>query len=360
MNPSARQLKLIEADVRRIYENAAYVLIMNSEKSFSLVSNPGARLNVIAVIGPAIFKGREIEKALLLEVGIGKTRPYHRSKGVNNGQKLPEIPKRRKLFGLTAKQYRLVAPALLGLFLEIATEKVAAWTTPPFFKAETESVWFSAKRKKTVVSARKRSYPRGIWFGVLHEDVFLAADLLWAETQQNETIKRVVGGLAGFIGKRLSLYLGKRRRRGIKQKHGGRGKSRTVPNWSGRKSFSKLVGVCECQNAVARAKLPGYLRKMLMVKFDARNPKHPFFPWVVCDIICPPPEKTREEYLLETALLPGPEKRIPKGLQVSTYRRLTPQGNGRLVFELFPFATKEEWQKEKEKKDGNNPVEVPF
>ncbi len=362
MNPVARQLKLIEADVRRIRDHAAYVFTLNPNgKSFSLASNQGARLNVVAVIGPSIFEGSEIREAVLLEVGIGRTRPYSRSQGKNNGQKLSEIPRRRKCFSLSPKQYRFIAPALFGLLSKIAADKVAAWETPPFFRAEIESFWFSTRRKRTLANPRTRAYPRGVWFTVLREDAFLASDLLWAE-RQNKILNRILDGLVGFIGKRLSPYLGKRRRRGVKLKHGGRGKPRTVSGWTGKKSFDKLVGVRECQEAVARAKLPDYLRRALATKFNARNLGHPLLCLIISDIICPPPEKTKEERLLETALLPGPRGRIPRNLQVAMFKRLTPQGNSRLIFELFPFATPEAWAEYKEKMRENNPdySEVPF
>jgi hypothetical protein len=98
--------KLIASDVSCVQKNARFLFTV--DKDGYLLNKqvyPDAPLNVIAVIGPATCLGSFFDTALLLEVGLSHTRPYHEARipDPDSGGKRESIAKRRN-YSLLSKE----------------------------------------------------------------------------------------------------------------------------------------------------------------------------------------------------------------------------------------------------------------
>jgi len=236
--------QLVENDVNRVIQYASIVVFLSPEGPMSFI-NPDPRLNVFAVIGPGTGTPlkRFFKRALLLEVGIGVSRPYHES---NTGRKAKKgvpksIPRRRKWFHLTTEQYVQVAPIIFPHLQEITNQKVANWKCnheKPFF-IPTSRHYFSRRQKTLFTEEGHKTWPRGTRFAVSLEDRFLLSDIYWAE-KHNPDLRRRLKGLAKFIDLRLNFS-------GTKKP-----KSRPRKEFRELKRFVQVAGILEKRNLPAR------------------------------------------------------------------------------------------------------------
>lgn len=236
--------QLVENDVNRVIRHASMIISLTPEGSMSFI-NPDPRLNVLAVIGPGIGTPlkRFFERALLLEMGLGVSRPYHESKtGKRVKQEGPKgIPERRKWFHLTAEQYTQVASIIFSCLQEITNQKVANWKCNhenPFF-IPTSHHYFSRHQKTLFTEEGYKPWPRGTRFAVSLEDRFLLSDIYWAE-KHNPDLRRRLKGLAKFIDLRLNFS-------GTKKT-----KSRPRKEFRELKRFVQVAGMLEKRNLPAR------------------------------------------------------------------------------------------------------------
>ncbi|GEM_PF-1930940 len=236
--------QLVENDVDRVIQHAAFIISLTPEGPMFFV-NPDPRLNVLAVIGPGIGTPlkRFFERALLLEVGLGVSRPYHESnirrKAKKGGPK--SIPERRKWFHLTVEQYTQVAPIIFSCLQEITNQKVANWKCNhehPFF-IPTSRHYFSRRQKTLFTEDGYKPWPRGTRFAVSLEDRFLLSDIYWAE-KHNPDLRRRLKGLAKFIDLRLNFSGAKKT------------KSRPRKEFRELKRFVQIAGMLEKRNLPAR------------------------------------------------------------------------------------------------------------
>lgn len=152
---------LIARDVLNVKKYAAIVLeIEEGVMRFSRNENP--RLNVIAVVGPGKFLDKEYKEAVLLEIGIGKSRPYHIP--AFKKEKGPWISKRKKWFSLTEHQYRVIAPKIFSILGLLTNERVGNWKCGPNnpFCVPAHRFYWSRKHKTLFNRLSKKPIAKGI------------------------------------------------------------------------------------------------------------------------------------------------------------------------------------------------------
>lgn len=202
---------LVKEDVERVMKYAAYVLIIHEgEKSRVEIKKSKSkkpRLSVIAVVGSGKFAGVSYERALLLEIGLGRGRPYQKVEF--NAEKGGELS-RRKWFSLTPEQYRAIAPHLFSLLKEIAEEQMAKWKNGPFYDVVVKRVFFSRKLGEHIERRKTLSYPRGVRFTASVADDFLVKDIYWAEMNLNKRVQVKMSRTASAVQHFLRPYFTKR------------------------------------------------------------------------------------------------------------------------------------------------------
>ncbi|MEK7643537.1 MAG: hypothetical protein AAB372_03785 [Patescibacteria group bacterium] len=194
--------KLIARDVRTVLHHAAIVIVLKGH-SAEVRTNKNPALNVIAIIGPGNFVGRQFSKALLCEIGIGASRPY-REANIKRGGK--RVMKRHKWFTLSSTQYEHLASRLFKLLHAIAANRVATWKSGDRFFLSTTRHWHTKRQKKIVVYRdQSMEVPRGCRFSVSPADELLCADICWAEIHSPRVLRHLQN-LARFIDRTLSQY----------------------------------------------------------------------------------------------------------------------------------------------------------
>lgn len=185
---------------------------------------PDNRLPIIAVIGRPVvavkdlspkrcrgvsqFLETDLHPAVLLEVGVGCSRPYHEAIGRNQTRPVSSISSRAKWFLLSMEQYKEVAPLVSENMDTYARERVSSWKNGPFsddpFLIKTSRTWYSRGRKKTLYTPLvKKAWPRGIRFSVATRDELLLGDVLRADLSY---MQQSLTGLAKFIDMRLNGF----------------------------------------------------------------------------------------------------------------------------------------------------------
>jgi len=200
---------LVARDVETVKREAKIIIRISRTRMENVWRNPDGRLGVIAIIGPGEFQGKTYDKAILCEVGIGVSRPYHEAgkplNSLRNGE-TAKIQRRWKWFSLTEEQYLAVSPILFLVFQKLTNEKVATWKKGFFsddpFLIPTARNYFSRHQKKVFSVNSRKPQPSGTRFAVSLNNLLLARDIFWAEFNNSFTVYRLKG-LARF----LDLYL---------------------------------------------------------------------------------------------------------------------------------------------------------
>jgi len=232
-------------DVETIERNARYLIIIDpGNASFRVTENPRARLDVIAVVG--VHDGTS-EQAVLMEIGLWRTRPYHKSDGRDKLPRESYIPRREKQAVLSEEQYLLVAPQLFTLIQRITRVTVMTWKSPTH-NIRINRVYLPGRRIKTLRSRQVEiPVPRGVRFTFSREDALLVRDIFWAEINGNKKLQYQLQGFSRFVWVALYSYIG-------------------TFNFESKKKFPDLKGVQAVQEVAE--KWPLYLLAIALKKID--------------------------------------------------------------------------------------------
>lgn len=194
-------------DVATVQREAAIVLRLTPDGVTELW-RPNARLNVLAVIGPTSAFGLEFAEAVLCEVGLHESRPYHRAKKprlARNTNEPRAIPQRRKWFQLTTEQYQLAGLAIFRQLQLLTNRRVATWKrgldNPHYIKS---SKSFFIKSQVKEFQARIYQQPACRFSSALADEQ-LVSDLYWAELN-SPTTRNYLQGAARRIDVVLKRY----------------------------------------------------------------------------------------------------------------------------------------------------------
>jgi len=238
-------LEKIARDVANVIKNATAVIIISPDnKSLEFIQNENPRLGVLAIVGPAQGFGKKFNKALLAEIGIGPSRPYHAAKGLNRqSYSKSGLPKRGKWFNLSTEQYKLIASFVFDFIIKTAQQKIARWKSGPYFWLLSQRNYWSQRQKKIFRAEVWREWPKGTRFSFSKKDRLFIADIFWAELNLNKQLIYELSNLARFIDKRLVCY-------------------KNAQYYKGVRSFEKLKGARDVEEAAYR--FPPYLKKELL------------------------------------------------------------------------------------------------
>jgi len=315
-------LDFVKKDITVIRDEAIGVIIISPDnKSFELVENENPRLGVLAIIGPAQGFGKEFDKALLAEIGIGSSRPYHKARGINRQINESDLPQRRKWFNLSEEQYNLIAPFVFNFILEKFRQRVDGWKLGPYFDIPTPvNIWWRAQ-KRLKSFTRWKAMPVGTAFSISKKDKLLLRDIYWAELNLNERLSYALGGLARFINLMLSRLKNVR--------------------FKGGKPFEKLGIAHDIEDNIYKIPQP-YLREEVLKHLPGH--KDNYFFSELQKLFGLSGEESEEQYLAKEAEnLPSPEKRLGKiqlrvttGLDGICQKKKSKRDRDHIVFEVFP------------------------
>jgi len=296
MKLSPYRLKMVDYDVRNVIRFARYVITILPDEKFRVDENPNYKLGIIAVIGQT----EKFEKVVLLEVGIGPSRPYHPSEKVYS--------KRRKWFWLTEKQYNLIAPALFELVAVITKEQVAKRKNAFFSFSFTKRKYTYRKKGFTSYEKRKQ-FPQGSCFSVNLSDSFVANDICYAELHINKQVHKEIYGLGRLIDKRVNWY--------------------SPSRYKGKRTF-KTLKVREDLILLTK-RLPRHLKQHLVSFFP--NGKSTMFYFHILNLLQVFGDDLCQEIQIADQALPKPKNRL-RNIQLKTTRKHKDQNI--VVFEVFP------------------------
>jgi hypothetical protein len=233
-------------DVALVKDKAAVVVAIEGEE-VKVTYNPRPALGIIAIIGPGQARDYHFSEAVLDEISIGESRPYHQAKlplKMRRDGESPNITYRRRDFSLTSEQYLLVAPTVFRILQELADQRVGSRECGPWnsYQVHSPVSHYSRKGRRLSEWVGKRSVLGASGFAVSVDSLFLP-DIYQAELNFNIFLRRFLDGLAKFT----DLCLEHRRK-----------------DWRGKKNFWDLKKVSKVMNIIKRKKLPLYLLVELM------------------------------------------------------------------------------------------------
>jgi hypothetical protein len=216
---SSFQSLLVRRDVERVMRHAYAVIVLDQDGNFDVRLNQSDKpgLSVVAVVGPGDYHGRHYDQAVLFEIGKCRGRPYAQANRALDSfapGEARQIPKRRKWFSLTDKQYLAVAPQIIRMISDLTEEKMAGreWGTRanPTYVKVTTSYW---RRRGKGYYLRTKYVPlvTGVRFSVAYADLRLFADVLWAERNLNKETRKTIARRARYVRYLVSRYLQKAR-----------------------------------------------------------------------------------------------------------------------------------------------------
>lgn len=297
--------ELVARDVARVERHAAYVLQINGA-GVEVVKNQDPKIQVVAVIGPGSAFGQNFDRAVLLEVGIGRARPW---------QETSSAPKRRPWFQMTPEQYLVVAPTLFRILQEEVNRKVSAWKRGPG-----NPIYLPVRKTHFYRNIHPRSsqvhVQRGCRFSVARRDWLLLADLYWGLLHVSE--HRKIRGSGRYLETVLTMACGKKNLR-VAHEDLVLQLAHRLDNGSGRGSWPRYQ-VWAARKYGRQANLSGLplLEQFLREQLDWHGEDMP------------------EEVIAEQAL-PGKEERV-RGLCLRDISgtRSSESGKPYLVFEMLP------------------------
>lgn len=292
------------------------ILISKDNKNYELIENKNYRLNVIAVIGPAVCEGKIFGEALLTEIGISRTRPYSAALGINKTKEQSHVPQRRKTNLLTEKQYLLIAPALFDLIIKLSEIKVGKWKNGGYYSIKSNrNFWIKGCRQKTT-QEKEKLYPRGARFSISVNEEIILSDVYWANLNLNYYLKTQLHGAACIIDKIINAFLGRK-------------------TYKEKTPFHKLKIAHEIQEIISR--YPAYLRKKIL---EILAIKKNFFLDELEIFFDLSGDKPKETALAEKAqILPNPHSRTGD-IKISISTGLEKKKKYVVMEILPPYATK--------------------
>lgn len=170
--------RLILGDVLRVERYARFLFIVDEEGTpFPLQTRFDAPLNIIAVIGPAIYAGQVFGAALLLEIGLGRARPYHDALAPSGF--LPTgraIQKRRNYRLLGAERFNVLCPYICDVLAKHAEEIVGGWEHKTWnIPSPKTRVVKTGRRKEVLTRTRETEHFRGARISIAFQDTELVS-----------------------------------------------------------------------------------------------------------------------------------------------------------------------------------------
>lgn len=195
-----RVLKAV-GDVRRLKEEARYVLTVDKHGNpVSFIHNSTYLANLIAVLGPSEIFGFKLEEAVVLEIGISRTRPYRPVKQVaREGKKkisTKRFGRRERVRAVRSHELAGFWPALEKVFSSATYQTRLGW--------KTKEGWWTTVKKGT--SKVVYEFERGVRFSVDHRDRAVKLFVLREEQRRRHEFLR---GYAKAISAWLRRYVKK-------------------------------------------------------------------------------------------------------------------------------------------------------
>lgn len=301
--------KMAQRDVELARRISLVIIEINREAEIKVflreeLLNPLILGGRISVIGPS----GALDKVLLMEVGIGPTRPYHAGWMPSaNGHKGLWFRERKKFFEITEEQYRTVAPLIFCFIQFLADKRVSGWKCNHgnLYSVKMTRKWWSHRKKRMYNRETNVNVKPATRFSVSTKDNFIVSDVFSAELDLNETLKFQLKGLANFVDKLLKRYRSN--------------------EYKGKKSFNKLKAAQYIQDAVDR--LPNY-HTIEMLKHLPLGEKNVFYRQLTELFKWNGVDKTVERKSADS-VLPGSKKRF-RTMQL----RVVSVKNDDVVFEV--------------------------
>lgn len=157
--------KKIRYDAELVMKESRFCLEIDERgRVISRNDNKNGKLNVISIVGPT--ENKKFKKAVLLEVGISRTRPYHNTLF---------LTARKKKFNLSVRQYSAIRGAIFNIIKNCAEERICRWENP-MRTIRTKTCYLQRGRKKFTERNRFKACPVGARFSISLKDEFLLND----------------------------------------------------------------------------------------------------------------------------------------------------------------------------------------
>lgn len=262
---------------------------MKIDGTVEVIRNKNPVLNMFAVIGPATGYGGEHPEALLMEIGLWRTRPYREATYRENGRR-KWLRERAIWFKMSPEQYQLVAPRLFEELGEYAKSIMRSWKRGPYsdnpIKIFVPKTHYGIAKRKFEMRERYRPALQGVRFSISVEDEFLLSDVYWAELNEKGFRGQQLRGLARYVDMVLSrLYKGNQ--------------------YSGER-FLRLQGVQNLIDSCSRLRSHPYLLKELVRSKRIKDDR--FF--LILKSLGVEDDATSRERQYADEVLPHPQKRI--------------------------------------------------
>jgi len=206
-------IRKINADVARVENLALAVFEITKDNQVIYRSNKNPRLSVLAIVGPPLLCEKEIykslspeilscfKKVLLAEIGVRRGRPYSEANGIGSYRGLPCLPRRRKWFYLTEKQYNLAAPQVFCWLFDFACRRANSWKARDSGRyIPVRKKIYDRKKNRWSYISTKEHVSRGTRFSVSPKDELLAADICLIDRLTQTVLRRMQkGGLVRLI-----------------------------------------------------------------------------------------------------------------------------------------------------------------
>ncbi len=324
--PQAIRQKRVKRDaiarqVANVKRYATHVLIIGKDGELEYYVNEDGLLKVLAVIGAHRNRDYDVDEAVLLEIGMNRTRPYRvlqfpqrlRQPGMSR-----RIQPRHDGFNLTREQYAVVAPAIFAILVEQATNQVTARKTgwmPYTIRGlghrsagdKLSKIILTKKGKLFGIDLQYDKLP-SVRYTISQTDQFLLRDIYWAEIFGNLTVQANLRVFGDSILPKLKVALKKARR--------------SPRDWSTSPYFRAAYEVFD----MFRTK-PYLQRILLRDHIKAQN----YFYDVIAQKLGWVDDSPIEEELLALAAVDDPESRL-EGIQIKIWRKF----GGLLSFDIYP------------------------
>jgi hypothetical protein len=180
----------------RLRRDAKFLITIDSENNVALSINSKGPLNVVAVVGPATLSiDRQdkrlgaihfevfLQEAVLLEIGLWRTKPYHRAN--NSGGGISVISSRPKFATLSKDQSMAVWPTLINVLSDYVFGRVSAWESCQNALIEEKPL------EPFFVRVGGRSIPveRGVFVCIDGRDSEIISEFLWRDIEGGRTSK---------------------------------------------------------------------------------------------------------------------------------------------------------------------------
>jgi hypothetical protein len=320
----------IQRQVATVKNEAVYLLIIKEDKTVEATIKKNGLLKVIAVIGEHRNDQYNLDEAVLLEIGMNRSRPYRVlqiPRAIRKPGQSRRLQPRHDGFQLTTEQYELVAPIVFSCMLHNAIEQISARTsgwTPynvkalgPHNKGEKITKPVIARRSGRLAAGDVKYgvMPR-VRFTVAMGDELLVRDVFWAEIYGNPLVQAHMRAIGEEITKLLAETLRK--------------SPQTPENWSKSSYFSLAMERFGMFTQDYKGKLRdrSYLQKMVLR--DQIGPQNYFYDEIAHRLGWDDHDPIPEEQLAKAAL-PDPKRRVGD-IQLKMWRKF----GDLLGIDLFP------------------------